>query len=186
MGFFNLQDGGGSGRLATVSSFFRLNVSAKNNPRIFYSSRDEGKAFNAISTDASAVAGDYVFYIKNTSTTDNLYVKHLEFHSANAAVWKVWEVTGTASGTTVTASNLNLGSPNVSETSCYGDGAITGLTTVKQIGTHRNDANGDGEMSYENALLLAPNSAIAVEYDSGTTGAAEIDCFFHFEEIGKK
>ena len=187
MAFFNLIDGGGSGRLATVSSFFRLNVSAKTNPRIFYSSRDEGKAFNAISTDASAVAGDYIFYFKNTSTSDNLYIKHLEFHSASAAVWKVWEVTGTAAGSSVvTASNLNLGSPNVSETLSRGDGAVTGLTTVKQIGTHRNDANGEGEMNYENALVLAPNSAIAVEYDSGTTGAAEIDCFFHFETIGKK
>jgi hypothetical protein len=186
MAFFNLIDGGGSGRLATVSSFFRLNVSAKTNPRIFYSSRDEGKAFNSISTDVSATAGDYIWYIKNTSTTNNLYVKHLEFHSENAAVWKVWEVTGTASGTTIIESNLNLGSPNVSESLTIGDGAVTGLTTVKQVGTHRNGANGEGEMSYDNALILVPGSAIAVEYDSGTTGAAEIDCFYHFEEIDKK
>ena len=172
MGFFNLQDGGGSGRLATVSSFFRLNVSAKTNPRIFYSSRDEGKAFNAISTDASAVAGDIVFYLKNDSTTDNLYIKHLEFHSVNAAVWKVFQVTGTAAGgSVINSSNLNLGSANVAEATSRGDGAVTGLTNVKQIGTHR---------------ILAPNSAIAVEYDSGTTGAAEIDCFFHYETIGKK
>ena len=187
MGFFNIQDGGGSGRLATVSSFFRLNVSAKTNPRIFYSSRDEGKAFNCISTDASAAAGDIIFYIKNTSTTDNLYMKHIEFHSENAAVWKVWNVTGTAAGSTsLTPSNLNLGSPNVAEATSRGDGAITGLTNVKQIGTHRNGANGEGEMNYENALILPPGAAIAIEYDSGTTGAAEIDCFFHYETIGKQ
>jgi len=186
MGFFNLQDGGGTGRLATVSAFFRLNVSAKTNPRLFYSSRDEGKAFNLISTDANAAAGDYVFYLKNTSTTDNLYVKHIEFHAANAAVWKVWEVTGTAGGTSITPSNLNLGSPNEAESIGFGDNAVTGLTTVKQVGTHRHDANGEGEMSYEDALILTPGAAIAVEYDAGTTGAAEIDCFFHYETIGKK
>lgn len=186
MGLLSLIDGGGSGRLATVSAFFRLNVSAKTNPRLFYSSRDEGKAFNCISTDASAAAGDYVFYLKNTSTTDNLYIKELEFHSENAAVWKVWQVTGTASGTTITPSNLNLGSPNVAEATGVGNGAVSGLTTVKQIGTHRNGANGEGGMDYEDALLLPPNSAIAVEYDTGTTGAAEIDCFFHYETIGKK
>ena len=187
MAFFNLIDGGGTGRLATVSAFFRLNVSAKTNPRIFYSSRDEGKAFNSISTAASIVAGEYIWYIKNTSTTDNLYVKHIEFHSENAAVWKVWEVTGTAAGgSEIISSNLNLGSPNVAEATSRGDGSVTGLTTVKQIGTHRNGANGEGEMAYDNALLLAPNSAIAIEYDSGTTGAAEIDCFFHYETIGKK
>ena len=187
MGFFNLQDGGGSGRLATVSAFFRLNVSAKTNPRIFYSSRDEGKAFNCISTDASAAAGDYILYLKNTSTSDNLYMKHIEFHSANAATWKVWEVTGTAAGSSeIISSNLNLGSANVAEATARGNGAISGLTTVKQIGTHRNDANGEAEMNYDNALVLPPGSAIAIEYDSGTTGAAELDCFFHYEEIGKQ
>ena len=187
MGFLNLQDGGGSGRLATVSSFFRLNVSAKTNPRIFYSSRDEGKAFNAISTASSIVAGEYIMYLKNDSTTDNLYVKHVEFHSENAAVWKVWQVTGTAAGSSVILpSNLNLGSANIAEATSRGDGSITGLTNVKQIGTHRNGANGEGEMNYENALVLPPGSAIAVEYDSGTTGPAEIDMFFHYETIGKK
>ena len=185
MGLFNIQDGGGSGRLATVSSFFRLNVSAKTNPRLFYSSRDEGKAFNCISTASSIATGEYVFYMKNSSTTDNLYVKEVEFHSAEAAVWKVWHVTGTASGTTITSSNLNLGSPNVAESLCAGDGAISGLTNVKQIGTHRNGADGEGGMDYEDALVLPPGTAIAVEY-VGTTGAAEIDCFFHFETIGKK
>ena len=186
MGLFTIQDGGGSGRLATVSAFFRLNVSAKTNPRTFYASRDEGQTFNAISIDTSAAAGDYIWYLKNTSTDKNLYVKHIEFHSTNAAVWAVWEVTGTASGTSITPANLNLGSANAAEAICIGDGAVSGLTTVKRIGTHRNDALGEGEMLYEDALILAPNSAIAVEYDQGTTGAAEIDCFFHYETIGKK
>ena len=99
----------------------------------------------------------------------------------------MFQVTGTAAGgSVINSSNLNLGSANVAEATSRGDGAVTGLTNVKQIGTHRNDANGEGEMDYDNALILAPNSAIAVEYDSGTTGAAEIDCFFHYETIGKK
>ena len=80
---------------------------------------------------------------------------------------------------------------------CYGNNgvgksrgaAITGLTTVKLIGTHRTTALGESEMSYLNALILTPNSAIAVEYDAeygGTTGIMEIDCFFHFEDIGAR
>jgi hypothetical protein len=179
-----IEDGKGSGRSCSVSTVNRLNVSAKTNPRIFYSSRDDGLAFNLISTDSGATAGEYIFYIKNSSATRNLFVKHIEFHSANAAVWKVWEVTGTASGTTITSSNLNLSSGQVAEAVGVGDGAITGLTTVKQIGTHRNDANGEGEMTYDDALILGTGKAIAVEYDTGTTGSAEIDCFFHYEDIG--
>lgn len=181
-----IKDGGGTGRLATVSSFFRLNVSAKTNPRTFYSSRDEGQTYNAISIDASATAGDYIWYLKNTSSTRNLYVKHLEFHGENATKWAVYEVTGTPVGTSITPSNLNLGSANLAEAVCYGNGAVTGLTNVKLVGTHRSDALGEGEMHYEDALILTPNSAIAVQYVNGATGEAEIDGFFHFETIGAK
>jgi len=180
-----LDDGKGRGYSSSVSESLRLNVSSKSNPRIFYISRDDGLAFVANSTDTSADAGDYIFYIKNTSTTRDLYVERFEYHSANAALWKLWEVTGTASGTSVTASNLNLGSGISAEATCVGNGAISGLTTVKQLGTHRNGANGEGDMYYGDALILTPGKAIAVEYDTGTTGAAEIDIFFHYEKISR-
>jgi len=182
----SIQDGGGTGREATVSSFFRLNVSAKTNPRTFYASRDEGQTFNAISIDAAAAAGDHIFYLKNTSTTRNMFVKHIEFHSVNAATWTVFEATGTPAGTSLEPSNLNLGSPNAAEASFYGDGAVTGLTEGKRLGSHRNAADGEAAMEFDDALLLPPNSAILIEYTSGTAGAAEVDCFFHYETIGAK
>lgn len=175
-----------SGRRASVSSVNRVNVSAKTNPRIFYISRDDGLSFNLISDGASIAAGDICMYLKNTSSTRNLFIHHIEFHSVEAVKWKVFEVTGTPSGTAITPSNLNLGSGIPAEASAYGNGSITGLTTVKQIGTHRTEAFGEGEMVYNNALILPPNSAIAVEYDTGTTGQAEIDCFFHYEAIGAR
>ena len=181
-----IEDGKNKNGAMSVSAAQRANVSAKTNPRIFYSSRDDQKAYNAIMPSFSAAAGEYVFYLKNTSTTDNLFIKHVEFHSVQAVHWKVWEVTGTAAaGTAITPANLNLSSGLASSTTCMGGGAtITGLTTVKQIGTHRTAANGEGEMNYENALILGPNNAIAIEYDTGTTGLCEIDCFYHFEGLG--
>ena len=180
-----IEDGKGKNGAMSVSNVQRGNVSAKTNPRIFYSSRDEQKAYNAIMPSFSAAAGEYVFYIKNTSLTDNLFVKHIEFHGVQAVHWKVWEVTGTAAaGTTITPANLNLSSGLTSATICMGGGVtITGLTTVKQIGTHRTTAGGQGEMNYENALILGPNKAIAVEYDTGTTGLCEIDFSYHFESL---
>ena len=170
---------GADGKIASVSSTNRLNVSAKTNPRIFYSSRDDGQAFNAISLGANDyAAGEFGFYIKNTSTTRNMFIKHIEFHSVDAARYLI------------SPSNLNLGSGLSAETTCMGGGAaITGLTTTKLIGTHRTTALSESEMSYLNALILTPNSAIAIEYDAeygGTTGIMEIDCFFHFENIGAK
>jgi len=181
-----IEDGKGKNGDMSISASQRGNVSAKTNPRIFYSSRDDQKAYNAIMPSFSAAAGEYVFYIKNTSTSDNLFVKHFEFHSVQAVHWKIWEVSGTAAaGTTITPANLNLASGLSSETTCMGGGAtITGLTTIKQIGTHRTTAGSHAEMNYENALILGPNKAVAVEYDTGTTGLCEIDCFYHFEPIG--
>lgn len=179
----SILDGGSSGRKATVSSFNRLNVSAKTQPRLFYSSRDEGLAFNAISDCSSIVAGEYCFYLKNTSSTRNIFVQHIEFHSVEAVKWKIWKVTGTAAGTTIDGNNLNLGSGIPAEISAYGDASVTGLTIDYQVGIHRTTAGGEGEMDYTDALILTPGTAIAVEYDSGTTGGCEVDCFFHFEDL---
>ena len=178
-----IEDGKGRGFQASVSESQRLNVSSKTAERIFYISRDNGLAFIAVSTVASAAAGSYAVYLKNTSTTKNLFIERVEYHSANAALWKLWQVTGTAAGTALTASNLNLTSGTPAEASVYGSAAVTGLTTVKQLGSHRNTAGGEGEMSYHYALILGPGDAIAAEYDTGTTGTAEIDIFFHYEDV---
>jgi hypothetical protein len=182
---FKIVDGKGRGFASSVSDVNRLNVSSKSNPRIFYISRDDGQAFNMISTDPGTAAGEYIFYLKNTSSTRDLYVERIEFHSENAAVWKVWEVSGTAAGTTITASNLNLKSGKTADAIGFGNTAVTGLSTVKQIGTHRSQAQGEGEMNYHDSLILGPTNAIAVEMDAGSTAATEIDCFFHYEDINR-
>ena len=180
---FTIDDGKGRGYVASVSDDNRVNTSSQINPRIFYISRDDGLAFNAISVDSSAAAGDLIHYLKNTSSDRLMYIYRIEFHGVNAALWKIWQVTGTGSGTTITPSNLNLTSGISAEATCLGNGAVTGLTTGKQLGVHRSTANGEGEMVYFDALILGPGDAIAVEYDTGTTGAAEVDVFFHYEDI---
>ena len=179
-------DGKGKNGDCSVSSVQRLNVSAKSKNRLFYISRDDGLAFNAIMPSFSAAAGEYVFYIKNTSSDRNLYINSIEYHSLQAVHWKVWEVTGTAAGgTAITAKNINLGSGRLAETIVMGGGAtITGLTTNGQLGTHRTEVTGESSMDFGGGLIISPNKAIAIEYDTGTTGLCEIDCLFHFETIG--
>jgi len=181
-----IEDGKGKNGDCSVSAAQRLNVSSKTRSRLFYVSRDDEQAFNAVMPTFSAAAGEYVFYIKNSSSTKNLFVHEIEYHSLQAVHWKVWQVTGTAaSGTAITPSNLNLGSGRTAEATCMGGAAtITGLTLGNQIGTHRTEATGEGSMDFGEGLILAPNTAIVVEYDTGTTGLCEIDCIFHFEPIG--
>jgi len=181
-----IEDGKGKNGDMSVSVSQRGNVSAKTRDRTFYVSRDDEQAFNAVMPSFNGVAGNYVFYIKNTSSTKNLFLNSLEYHSVEAVKWKVYQVTGTAAGgTVITPSNLNLGSGRTAEASCMGGGAtITGLTLGNQIGTHRTQALGEAGMDFGEGLILAPNTAIMVEYNTGTTGLCEIDCIFHYEPIG--
>jgi hypothetical protein len=185
-----IEDGKGKSGDMSVSASQRGNVSSKTASRSFYISRDDSLAFNAISTGAfSYDIGEYCFYLKNTSSTRNLMMQHIEYHSVDAVRWVVHEVTGTAAaGTSITPSNLNLASGIPAEATAMGGGAaITGLTSVKVIGTHRTGVFGEGEMAFNGALILGPGNAIAVEFDneySTTTGIVEIDMFFHFETIG--
>lgn len=182
-----IEDGKGSGRQASVSAVQRLNVSAKTQDRIFYASRDFGLAYNAVYDDMTAAAGDVVAYLKNTSSTRNLFVRKMEFHSVENVKWKIFSVSGTAaSGTSVTPTDLNLSSGITAEAEAMsGDTAITGLTNIAQLGTHRSQALGDSEMDYAGSLMLGPGDAIAIEYDTGTTGLCSIDIHFFFEGIGQ-
>ena len=179
-------DGKGKNGDASVSSVQRLNVSAKTGPRQFYASRDFSLSFNAVYDDLTVAAGEYSAYLKNTSSTRNLFINHVEFHSAENVKWKVWEVSGTAaSGETVAPSNMNLGSGIPAEAiAMSGNTAITGLTQVKQIGSHRSEALSDSSMDYDGVLILTPGKAIAIEYDTGTTGICSHDIFFWYEGIG--
>jgi hypothetical protein len=185
-----IEDGKGKNGDMSVSVAQRGNVSSKNAARIFYISRDDSLAFNAISIgDNDYADGEFCMYLKNTSATRNIMIQHIEFHSVDATRFIISEVTGTAAGgTVITPSNLNLASGIPGEATAMGGGAaITGLTVVKVVGTHRTTALSESEMSYEGALILGPGNAIAVEKDteySGTTGIVEIDVFFHFETIG--
>jgi hypothetical protein len=184
MSIIEIKDGTGSGQKVKVKDF-RLDTSARTNPRSYYVSRDTKQVYNATSDVPSAAAGDYVLYIKNTSSTKNLFVGGIEYHSTQAVQWRVWKVTGTPGGASdIGSRNLNLGSANIAEADIYGDLAVTGLTIDgRPIGVHRTDTNGEAGMEFGDALILTPQTAIAVEYHAGTTGQCEIDCFFYFEDI---
>jgi len=181
-----IEDGKGKNGKASVSSVQRLNVSSKTAPRMFYASRDFGLAYNAVYDNITSAAGEYTAYLKNTSSTRNMFINHIEFHSAESVKWKIWHVSGTAaSGETVTPTETNLSKNIPAEAiAMAGDTAITGLTNIAQVGTHRSEAFGDSEMDWSGALILGPGDAIAVEYDTGTSGLCSHDIFFWYEGLG--
>ncbi len=182
MGLF-LEDGKGRGFSASVSESNRLNVSAKTNPRAFYISRDDGLAFTLSSIDADADAGDVIAYLKNTSTSRNLFVKQIHYGGTNAALWKTWVVSGIAGGTSITPVNLNLTSGKSAEAIAFGSNPVTGLALDSLVGPHRTIAGAHSIDAWDDVLILGPNDAMAVEYDTGTTGPAEVNIEFHYEPI---
>jgi len=182
-----IDDGKGKNGKASVSSVQRLNVSGKNANRMFYASRDFGSAYNFVVEGGSTAAGAYSCYLKNTSSTQNVFVSEIEFHSVENTKWKIWEVSGTAAGgTTNVPAELNLGKNIPAPVSAMDNsgGTITGLTQVNQIGSHRNTALGDSGMNFAGVLILGPGDAIAIEMDTGTTGLVSHDFFFWMEDIG--
>jgi len=184
-----LEDGRGRGYSASISESNRLNVSAKSNPRMFYISRDEQRAFSAVGIDSSAAAGDMVFHLKNTSASRNMVLHTLAASSANNTLLKLWEVTGTAaSGSEITPTNLNLTSGLTAEADCMGGeaAAITGLATGRLISCRRITASTHIALDLNDALIIGPSDQIAVEYDTGTTGSVELTAVFYYEDINRQ
>jgi len=181
-----IEDGVGRGFLVSVSESHRLNVSAKTAPRPFYIARDDGRAFALDSIVASAAAGNIVLYLKNTSDTRNMFVDVICVSALNAALWKLSDATGTAAGGSVLVpGNLNRGSSLLAEVDSRGDGSVTGTASSARLGAVRSAASSSAEFTFGGSLILVPNQAIQVEYDAGTTGAAEVAAVFHYEDVGR-
>ncbi len=179
-----IEDGKGTGnRVAVSPTGNRLDVSSRANPRVYYVSRDDGNVFTVYSEDSSAVAGDFILYIKNTNTSKNLYIDNIIFDSAENAKFKLHKVSGTAVGTSITPLNANFKSGNTASLDAVGNGAITGLTSQGVIISERVLANSTSEFKTNDFLRLGLDDAIAIEYDSGTTGEADVTvvCYFDAE-----
>lgn len=165
----------------------RMKTSASTGSKIYYNSRDEEQAYSAVYEMTDASAGEYVMYVKNTSTTARtLVLKGVAANSINAASFKLWFVTGTAAdGSSGTPVNLNKGSSNSATAESREGGSaaagISGLVTDGLIDIVFTDDNGHEEFRLEDSVRLGQNDAIAIEYDRGTTGDVAGVVFGYFE-----
>lgn len=165
----------------------RRNVSSRSDSRAYYNSRDEGQAFTSTYEMTSASAGEFVAYLRNTSTIGKtLVIEDIGINSIEDASFKLWLVTGdVTAGDTTTLVNLNRESSNTatSESSEGGTAAtgILGLTTGGMIDIAFTKAKGHEQFRLGSQLRLGQNDAIAIEYDRGTTGDVAGVIFGFFE-----
>mgnify|MGYP001237969910 CR=1 FL=1 len=137
------------------------------------------EAYSVTSHDASAAAATYPIYVRNNSDS-LLIVDSIRVGSVEASLWKLWYVTGTAAGGSVlTPTNLDDSNAAAPITARGGD-SVTGLTAGSQIGAMRCEATGEATTS--TPIVLGQGVAIALEYDTGTTGIAEITIVGHYED----
>ena len=158
----------------TRGSDNRLNTTSRVDGRVYYNSRDKGRAFTLVFDHQTAAAGEFSVYWKNTSNTRKLVIAHAGANSVEASRVKLHFVTGTAAGgSTITPVNLNRESSNAAEATCRqgaaGD-AITGLTSAGVIDFEWVEATGHAEFRVDDAIRLGEGDAIAIEYDEGTSG----------------
>jgi len=160
----------------------RLNVTSRSNLRSFYVSRDAAQVYNVASIDPDAAAGDFIFYLQNTATDGkDIYIDAFNVSATNGALLEVHKVTGIASGTALTAANLNFKSGNTAAANIFGNAAVSGLTSSIIVAPLRVATGGTIQQLSSGVLILGQNDALAVQYTSGTTGLAEVGVRFFFE-----
>ena len=161
----------------------RMNVSSRVDGRPFYVSRDQGQAYVLRVEDDDAASGDLVAYLRNDSKVNRMYIQDIHVQCENAAEWKLAYGDGTtATGTTVTAVNLNKTSSNDADATGLGNGAIGGVTASTFFSTRRHIANSQAHFHFGDALILGQNDNIVVELDLiSSTGDIEVDIYFFIE-----
>lgn len=165
----------------------RLNVSSRSDPRAYYNSRDVGQTYSGVFQMVDASAGEFVAYLQNASTTGKtLVITNITMGSAENSVVTLSLVTGVAaSGSFSSAVNMNATSPNAATgIAMEGDSAATGITGLTEAGMLDRifiPANNSKTFNLADRLRLGQGDAIALKYETGTTGNIGGSIFVYFE-----
>ena len=159
-----IKDGTGFSYAAKVNSSGRLFVSSRVNDRIYYESRDAGKAFIVQFELTQAVDGVVAGagYLQYTGT-DRLNIKQVTFTTEDAAMTRfgIWKNPTVSGGVVKTPVNLNFSSNNTPDALCKHDDDGTTVTIT-------------GGSSLYTFRLNGPSSHVVDLYDAVILGTADI------------
>lgn len=173
------------GNKLIVNSDGRALVDSSTAARSFYVSRDDQRVFNTIFEDAAAVAGEFVGYFRNTSQSRFFVVELARLGGVEAAQWKIHKVTGAtpiSDGGSVLPVNLNFGSGILAESESL-QGNVTGITSQGATAIASHGAGGGVLVVLDDAVILPPDTAIAFQYELGTTGSASVGMRGYYEDL---
>ncbi len=170
-----IEDGQGHHGDAGVSENQRLEVSARSNKRIYYVSRDDGRAFVWTSTYNTGGANEEILYIKNTSTTRHLFIDSAHYSAAAACLFTMSKHTGTPTGTVNTGESLNYDGKSPEATS-FGNAAVTASAIGNALAFLEVVANAEGDRNWNGEIVLGEGDALIV--------TASVDDVVHFALTG--
>jgi len=171
-----IEDGAGTG--------YKVQVDKKNRIRTYSVVEDEPTFINRVEKEmysspwtssgiTAATGGNWIVYVKNTSTSKDMVVvtlKHrVEDTGGSLSSWL--NVIGTPGGTlaTITPANRNAGSNNEASCDYYTSTNITGLSGGRKVGSVYGKV--DEEFEYGkpcSGWILPPNSTLGIKADNNT------------------
>lgn len=174
-------DGLGTGQEVGISPVGnRMNVSSRSDERSYYISRDNGDTYT-VTSEATIASGQYLLYLKNTSTTQKFYIKDIRMGSVEQGVFKLSFVDGTAvGGSAITPVNLNKNSANIAASDARGQAAVSGITDDGIINTINNNAGNSTDIDLHDSLILGQGNAIAIKYN-GPTSEVDVTIFGFYD-----
>ena len=177
----------------TKGSDHRLNVSSRVDGRGYYIARDQGRSFTLTFEHIAAAAGEYSMYWRNDDNDRELVISSIGVNTAEAARLKLFFVTTDAAdptgGAEITPRNTSQTARPVASavaTSWQGTSGsgITGITAdgaaIDQLNC---TAAGHEEFRLLDRIRLGPGDAVAMEYDTGTTGLVFGVVFGYYEKV---
>lgn len=174
MSEFKIQDGTGASYKAKVDDEYRLHVQAITIPDPEFNAQF-GKAFYLHSGYTTLSTGSYsaVFFLENTSTTDEIHINTIRTCSTATGAdqyvqWRLYKnpTAGTIvspTPTEVTAINANFGSTTTMVGNVYKGADGDTFTDGTMMATWTDAAPGHSEQKINGALVLPPGMSVGLE-----------------------
>lgn len=177
----------GGGKEDVGGSDERLDVSSRSASRGYYNARDKGQAYTSAFNFNLGESGEFVAYLKNTSTTGKqLVIDHVGLNCDSISRFKLLFVTGTVTGgNEITPTNTNPSSSNAATATAREGGTeaagLAGVTPGALIDYVYLPAPGHEELRLDDWVRLSQDGAVAIELEEGTTADVSGVFFYYFE-----
>jgi hypothetical protein len=189
---FQIEGGTGNGFKAGVTSNFRLKTQAVTVSDEHFANHAKGDAYQAVCNQSPTAADDCIFYLENTSGTQDMIIEGICIGVKNCTADDTFYLelndSGTRnSGTAVTPVNVNTKSGNSASATCEKgadlDGGAATLTTGSEffrVVFPGITDQGNKFYNFENDVILGQGKAMTVWIGGSATGTYYINVPFYF------